>query len=102
MRKGDLLPEREYTIKNKDGTVVNLTGASVRYILAKPGETAKVAAAATIVSATAGTVKYTWAGTDTDTDGDFEEEWEVTFSSGKKQTFPYGMRNSVTIMKDLG
>lgn len=85
------------------GAEVNLTGAtSVKFIM-KPvsGSTVKVNSAATIVDPVAGLVQYDWLAIDTDTPGEYLAEWEVTWSGGKKQTFPTLSYHSVNVNADL-
>ena len=64
----------------------------------KEGEsTAKVNAAATVVTASLGRVKYTWTGTDTDTAGTYIGQFEMT-SGGKKRTAPNRRENRLYIV----
>ncbi len=50
--------------------------------------TTAVNAAAAIDNAATGIVSYAWGLTDTATPGDYLAEFEVTWTGGKKQTFP--------------
>jgi len=85
------------------GAAVDISGTSVKFIMRLPGSTgsAKVDAAATIVSGTAGTVSYSWGATDTDTAGLYLAEWEVTFAGGIKRTWPAEDYLFVLVVPDL-
>ena len=104
-----------YLVQNDSGTLVqeqlldrlgvpvDLTGASVKYMLWFPGAAAAlVNAAATIVgSATNGTVSFTPTATHTAASGDALEEWQVTYAGGLIQTFPAVEKHKVRIRGDL-
>lgn len=103
IKRNDLLPPITATLTYSDGTPVDVTGATVRFFMsALTGGTAKVSGAATIVSGTDGEVQYAWAGTDTDTAGDYMAEWEVKFPSTKRLTFPNNGYLAIQILPDLG
>ena len=88
--RNDLLPVVTVTATYADGTAVDLTAAtSPKFHMRLVGSsTLKVDEAATIESpATAGRLSYSWAGTDTDTAGRYQAEFEVILD-GKRLTFP--------------
>lgn len=89
IKQDDTSPELQATLKDADGTAIDLTGATVRFHMRQSGSTtAKVDAAATVVTAASGIVKYTWSAADTDTEGRFEGEFEVTYADGSIETVP--------------
>jgi hypothetical protein len=102
IKRGDRLPSIRATLA-AGGEVVNLAGATVvKFILApKGGGPVKVKANAVVVNAAQGLVRYDWAAADTDTAGQFQGEWEVTWADGKPQTFPTASYHSIDILADL-
>jgi|SRR5271157_1630789 len=84
---GDLLPIIQATLQNSDGSVVNLTGASVVFLLTQAGQTL-IQKPAAIVNAAQGTVSYTWTAGDTNQVGLCQASFLVTFTGGSTQTFP--------------
>jgi hypothetical protein len=101
IKQGDRLPEIEAVLKYADGTVINLTGATVKFIFRKYGAAAAVVGNAVIVDEAAGSVKYAWGETDTDTKGVMTGEWEVTFPGGK-MTVPNNRHMTILVLEDLG
>lgn len=103
IKRRDQLPEIEATLKDATGTVVNLGGATVRFIMTNKATGEKALdVPATIVSAPAGTVKYSWVAGDTDTAGSFSAEFEVSFIDGRAETFPNSKNLTIKIPEDLG
>ncbi len=102
IKRNDLLPLINHTLKDADGAI-DLSDSTVKFIMraAGGGGAVKVNAAATIVSAVDGTVRYTWVGTDTDTAGNFEAEWEITDGASKPLSVPNDRHLRVVITEDL-
>lgn len=101
MKRHDLLPSITATLKDSAGTAVSLTGYTVKFHMWIEGQTAKVNAAAVVVTPASGTVRYDWTGTDTDTAGEYACEWEATeTSTSKTVTFPNYENDVVIILED--
>lgn len=98
----DRLPSIQATLSSA-GAPVNLTTASAVSFIMRPvkGNTVKINAPAVVVSATDGVVRYDWTSADTDTPGQYQAEWEVTWSGGKQQTFPTLTYHTVDVLADL-
>lgn len=103
VKRGDAGTKIRATLLDRDGSPVDLTGCSVRFIMRAPSAAgAKVDAPAAIEDAAAGTVAYTWAASDLDTPGTYHAEWQVTFGAGAVQTFPSDQYLIVKVLADLG
>lgn len=101
VKRNDRKPIVESVLGDRNGPV-NLTGATVKFIMQDPSSGAvKINTAATIVDAVAGSVSYSWVVGDTDTASTYRQEWEVTFVDGKKETFPNDDYNRVIVTEDL-
>jgi hypothetical protein len=87
LKRNDTKDTISYKVTNKDGSVVNLTGATVRFVMGK-GKNLITNSNATIVNAVSGDVSYTLTDSDTLAAGTFNAEFEVTFSDGKVKTYP--------------
>ena len=88
IKKGDRYPLLAATLTLEDGTAINLTGGSVIFRMSTQHGQNLVNTAATVVSATDGTVRYDWASGDTDVVGKFRGEFVATLSSGRVVTVP--------------
>jgi hypothetical protein len=94
LRQGDTTPPFRTRLRDEGGNNVDLTASTVRLharddydYLVKIDAVAVVDPDQTAIG-NRGYVDYTFVPADTDTAGRFLAEWEVTFPSGKVQTFP--------------
>lgn len=109
IKRGDRLPTIVATLYDAAGAAVNLTSTTVVFLMtdvtADMGSTPKVSAVATPdadQTTNRGRCEYAWATDDTDTAGRYRGEFEVTFSSGKKETFPNRGYLLIAVVEDLG
>lgn len=103
IKRNDTSPGMTRTLRRADGSLADLTGAMVRFHMANP-ETGVVIVdrpAFIIGPTTGGRVGYAWQAVDTATQGQFDAEYEVTFSDGTIETFPNGGFIRVLIGPDL-
>jgi len=101
-KQNDTAPAIAEQFFDGTGTAVNLTGATVKFMMWAPGDAAvKVNASATITDATLGKVSYTPNSTDTNTIGDYLVEWQVTFGGGAVETFPNSGWQKVRVVDDI-
>ena len=82
---------------------LDLTGATAKFLMRnKTTKVLKVNTTASIDSPpTAGTVSYTWLGTDTDTRGEYDAEFEIDYGGGSKLTVPTETYIAIQIVEDL-
>ncbi|MFK7695410.1 BppU family phage baseplate upper protein [Paenibacillus sp. HJGM_3] len=90
------------TLKDANGSVVNLTGATVNFVVVKRDLTPKFKRAAEITNAAGGQVQYSFTPTDTTEIGIFYGEFEVTYAGGAVETFPNEGHIRIMIGSDLG
>ena len=102
IKQGDTAPALRATLKDPNGTAVDITGATVKFTLRSPAGVVVVnEAAVTIVTADAGIVEYAWQTGDTANVGYNSGEFEVTYSDGTIETFPNFGNFTVLISKQL-
>jgi hypothetical protein len=74
---------------------------------ADPASPPKISAAAAVLDATLAIVQYSWAVGDTDEDGDYNGEIEITWPDGTTETWPSGddtaadLYYPITVLPDL-
>lgn len=102
IKQNDTSPAIQTQLLDGNGDPVNITGASVTFHMrTAPAGATKIDASATIVTALTGTVNYTWTGTDTDTPGTYEAEFEVIYADSSVETFPNSGYITVTVVDDI-
>lgn len=106
------MPVLQATLKDGAGNAIDLnpggTPVGLKFFMSTPADVVKINQNATIVqtgsggsAVNKGVVQYQWGATDTDTIGYYNAEFEVTYSSSKKETFPDNSFFLVEILKDL-
>lgn len=104
IRKLDTAPKIKAILKDETGTAINLTGATVKWLMRGPltdkTKPTKINSAATVTDPTLGKVEYAWAATDTDTAGDFVGRFVVTQSDGSILSCPNSKDKTVRIEDD--
>lgn len=102
IKQNDTAPSIESVLEDGSGNAIDLTGASVRFMMKHPSkDTAKVDSSATITDATNGKVRYSWSSSDTDMEGRFHAEWEVEHSDGTVESFPNSDYLEIRILDDI-
>lgn len=103
IKQGDNRPYHAVTLTFSDGSVPDLTGATVRYLARYRTDlvTLKINAAAVVTDIPTAAVEYRFTTTDTDTAGLYDVEWEVTFADGTIQTFPTRRYDRLRVIGEL-
>lgn len=100
IKKGDRARKATDTLKI-DGAPIDLTGATVYFLMRNIAAGTVIRQAATIVSPSLGTVEYQFAAGETDVVGAYQIEWEIVFAGGLTQTVPSDDYIRLRIMEDL-
>lgn len=95
IKKDDLGPALQVTLRDKHGDPIDITGnlgvqfeMKERQYAGDDDYPRKVDAAATVVDAGTGVVKYQWTSGDTNEIGDYAGEFKVTAADGTPRTTP--------------
>lgn len=96
-RVGDTSPAITYTLQNSDGSIPNLTGCTIKFVMKQAGVVLpKINASASIVGdATNARVMYTLVTGDMDTLATYTAVWQVTDPFGGIVNYPQG--SSITV-----
>lgn len=101
--KGDRRTAIAATLRKHDGSLVDLTGCTVAFLMILASDnTVKIdEAAATIDDADAGQVSYAWTANDVNTAGEYYAWWVVTRTSDSKKDHypPEGKRFKVHVVE---
>lgn len=100
IKRNDTAPPLDAVLEAEEE--IDLTGATVRFHMVQidTGEL-KVDKAAQVVSVDGRRVRYSWEPEDTDTEGQFHGEFEVTYSDGTVRSFPNPDNILIIISPDL-
>lgn len=102
IKQNDTSPAMLATLQDANSTAIDLTSADVRFHMRTIGGTSAVVdAAAVIVTAASGLVRYDWQAADTASIGSYQAEFEVTYSDGSVETFPNDGYIRVEIKDDV-
>ena len=101
IKRNDTAPNLAGVLKDADGNVKDITGATVRFHMLDKDDNTIVDAAATNSVPSAGRVYYPWDAADTATAGGFRAEFEVTYTDGTIETFPNTGYIPIRIYEDL-
>ena len=101
----DLLPPLTWAATYSDGTIIDLSTVTnpefhMRLASAADLSAPKIDAAAVVTDGPGGIIRYNWAGTDTDTAGTYNAEFEVVVS-GKPLTIPTDRQLIVRVRGDI-
>ena len=103
IKQNDTRPELDIFLRDDKDRSINVTGATVTFSMRNAStNVVKISlAAVTTVSSTAGRVKYSFTASDTDTAGNFDGEFQVTFVGGQIETFPNDGYIKVIVTDDV-
>jgi hypothetical protein len=100
VKKNDSYDDITYQLENEDNSTVDLTGASVNFVMGKKNKLI-TNAKATVTSATSGIVSYQLTQLDTLVSGTFLAEFVVTFANGTIKTYPSNGYITVDVEQNL-
>ena len=103
IKQNDTRPELDVFLRDDKDRTINVTGATVKFNMRNASDNiVKVnAGSVTTVTSTGGRVKYSFSSADTDTAGNFDGEFQVTFVGGQVETFPNDGYIKVIITDDV-
>lgn len=100
LKTGDLKPSLTSTLVDATDTPVDLTGATVEFVMRLIDGDVTITGAATVTDP-AGQVLYEWQPGDTDVPGGYSSEFIVTFVGGAQGSFPNQTWDRIAILERL-
>lgn len=102
IKQNDTRPNLDAQLLNADSLPIDLTGCTVRFLMASTSDGAvKINAVCAITDAVNGKVRYYWQYGDTAVFGDYKAEFEITFPDGSKQTVPNDGYLVISVVKEI-
>lgn len=103
IKQNDDTPTLDVALQDDRGRPTDIASATIVFHMRNAADdTVKInGGTVTILSATRGEVRYSWSAANTDTAGNFEAEFQVTFSGGGVETFPNDGYITVIITDDV-
>jgi len=102
IRQGDTKPVLTQTLTDIDGNALNLTGATVKFVMRTlTAVSPAINATATVTNAATGAVSFTFTATQTATAGQFMANFIVTYADSSVQTAPADGYLSINIEQNL-
>lgn len=101
IKQNDTSPSLQVTLKDSSLTVIDLTGATVRFHMKSVDGTLKIDAPMTVTNVSGGVCQYNWQAGDTDTVGTYYVEFEVTYADASVETFPNNGSKTVKVVREL-
>ena len=102
IKRGDARSAIKATLIEADGSGADLSGATVRFIAADYCGKVLIDRRAQILDALGGQVLVVLEAADVGVAGTYRAEFEVTYSDGRKQTYPNNCYLTIEILPDLG
>lgn len=102
IKRNDTRTAIRATLLGPDRNPVDLTDATVRFLMADHKGTVKMDREALVPNAAGGEVWVVFESGDTDTVGLYRAEFEVTFPDGRIETYPNDRFILIQIVPDLG
>ena len=102
IKKNDKNPALSVTLQYNDGTVIDLNGGSVWFIMGNSTYTPYTSGECIITGSSTGQCEYRWNGSpDTETVGNFWGEFEMQWNSGgSKMTLPSDHSLQIQVYED--